>query len=175
MNGSVCGMNGNFEGFTNLKASCRSFYFHNFRTLPFTFSAEFLASKSWPANWRPTITWKQLTDKPNKTKCQREASGMQCSAKGHALWYTMYQKKGNRGKEMGKTGKKIHSMEWTWGGCGKATQCWDVLIMITLVWEGHQTLKPVDRTARFWPCAQLLPLFGGMLTSSVSRGSLLVD
>lgn len=106
MNGSVCGMNGNFLAFTNLKASCSSFYFHNFRTLPFTFSAEFLASKSRSANWRPTITWKQLTDKPNKTKCQREASGMQCSAKGCALWYTMYQKKGNRGKEMGKTGKK---------------------------------------------------------------------
>lgn len=35
---------------------------------------------------------------------------MQCSAKGHALWYTMYQKKGNRGKEMGKTGKK--STQW---------------------------------------------------------------
>lgn len=42
--------------------------------------------------------------------------------------------------------------------------------MITLVREGHQTLKPVDRMARFWPCALLLPLFGGMLTSSASRG-----
>lgn len=45
------------------------------------------------------------------TQCQREAFGMLCSAEGCSLWYTMCQKKGNRGKEMGKTeGKK--STQW---------------------------------------------------------------
>jgi len=58
-----------------------------------------LASKSRPAHWRPTITRNQLSDKSNNTKCQREVSGMLCSAEGCSLWYTMCQKREIEGKK----------------------------------------------------------------------------